>query len=208
MILRESTALDQQTTPGLVPALEVVEELNRKRDRLQTLEESLESLANKNLREVPRFPSELKGVDTALEEMDRSMTRDMDLEGRRTLALQVMRVALEYWTESTGTTKFEMARQSKLWHVYTNRDGWERTQTQDQYPDPGIFPKRPRMKKVITGVNDPPDGVDDNGTTDADPPAPGFMAQVADEAGRFEAKRTALVDAVFRLTSDAPHPLV
>jgi hypothetical protein len=36
-----------------------------------------------------------------------------------------MQTALEYWTAAAGETKFELARQSKLWQAYTNLDGWE-----------------------------------------------------------------------------------
>jgi two-component system sensor histidine kinase ChiS len=60
-----------------------------------------------------------------------------------------MTCALDYWTESTGLTKAELARQSKLWKIYTNLDGWERTQTLDRYLNIETFPQKPLWIKVL-----------------------------------------------------------
>jgi len=150
LILRESSTPDKGFTPESVPAVKVVEALNRNRSRLQSLEESLDNLANMAPREDLRILNELKVVDTALEELGRSLTKDKNPEDKRWLAHQVMTLSLEYWTESTGAAKSEIARQSKLWYIYTNQDGWERTQTLDKYLDPAVFPVRPRWKKVVS----------------------------------------------------------
>ncbi|MBW1800393.1 MAG: response regulator, partial [Deltaproteobacteria bacterium] len=55
LILRESSTTGKGTTPEPVPALKVVEELNRNRHRLQTLEESLKSALDTVPREDPRL---------------------------------------------------------------------------------------------------------------------------------------------------------
>jgi len=150
LILHESSLPDKKLSPESVSVLKVIEALNRNRSRLQTLEESLENPGHMPPREDLQLLNELKIVDTALEELGRSLTNEKDQENTRSLALQVMTLSLEYWTEATGATKSEMARRSKLWYVYTNRDGWERTQTLDKYQDPNTFPIRPRWSKVIS----------------------------------------------------------
>lgn len=67
----------------------------------------------------------------------------------RFLGVQVMNLSVEYWLNSGGTDKFDLARRSKLWTVYTNPDGWERTQTLDKYFALSTFPKRPNWHKVL-----------------------------------------------------------
>ncbi|MBN2123307.1 MAG: response regulator [Deltaproteobacteria bacterium] len=141
-------------TPGVkktasFSALRVVEELNRNRIRIQALEESLAGLQAKGAEENPAVAEELKRMDAALEGLGRSLAGQEDPEGRRRLALEVLRLALEHWVEATGKTKFDLARQSRLWQVYTNLDGWERTQTLDRYLDPASFPQKPRVNKII-----------------------------------------------------------
>jgi two-component system sensor histidine kinase ChiS len=149
LILRKPSETRQGKTHEQFSALKLIEELNRNRVRIQTLEGSLNRLFSKDPGKYPRLLNELRVIDTALEGLGRSITGDEDFGNRRRLALEVMNLALEYWSEATGSTKFEMARRSKLWKVYTNQDGWERAQTLDKYLDPGAFPKRPRWDRII-----------------------------------------------------------
>ena len=65
------------------------------------------------------------------------------------LAVKVMNLCIDYWLESRGADKFDLARDSRLWTVYTNPDGWERTQTLDKYFDVKTLPKRPNWKKIL-----------------------------------------------------------
>lgn len=44
---------------------------------------------------------------------------------------------------------FDLTRQSGLWRVYTNRDGWERAQTLDRYLDTVTFPEKPRWRQIL-----------------------------------------------------------
>ena len=57
--------------------------------------------------------------------------------------------SLDYWAEDTGTTKIELAEKSGLWKVYTNLDGWRRTQTLDRYFNIQTLPRKPRRHQVI-----------------------------------------------------------
>lgn len=65
------------------------------------------------------------------------------------LAVKVMNLCVEYWIECCGTDRFDLARESKIWTVYTNPDGWERAQTLDKYLDVNTLPKRPNWKKIL-----------------------------------------------------------
>ncbi|HSQ41962.1 MAG TPA: response regulator, partial [Fibrobacteraceae bacterium] len=64
------------------------------------------------------------------------------------LAQKSMRLAMDCWEKYTGLSKNEFARQSGLWTVYVNLDGWERTRTLDRYLSMSEFPQNPRIKKV------------------------------------------------------------
>ena len=134
---------------GTVSALKVATELNRNRERLRGLEETLADALAAIDQSDPVVFRELKSLDAALAGLGRSLSRREDPEGRRLLALAVMQQAITCWTGATGGTKFDLARQSGLWQVYTNADGWERAQTLDRYLDPAAFPKKPRWSKIV-----------------------------------------------------------
>ncbi|MCM0083259.1 hypothetical protein L4X63_16865 [Geomonas sp. Red32] len=72
---------------------------------------------------------------------------DADLRGR---VVEVMRLAIDLWAESTGSTRAELARKSGQWSVYVNEDGWERTQGLDRYLDTITLPPHPRIRKVLS----------------------------------------------------------
>ena len=150
LILHRASTPEKGITPAPVPALKVVEALNRNRARLRTLEESLDSLVSRAPLKDPGLLSELKAVDSALAALEDSMAGNQNPGNKRWLALEVMKLSLDYWTEATGTPRSEMALRSKLWHVYINRDGWERTQTLDKYLNPKTFPRRPRWNKILS----------------------------------------------------------
>lgn len=128
-------------------SLPVIEELNRNRGRLQLLEESLSGMLPKSTAQLPDFVKKMRLIDSALEQVGLSLGTDRD--SRRLCAVEVMSLAIDYWCETTGTGKAELASESKIWKVYTNLDGWERTQTLDRYLDSKTLPTNPRWNKVI-----------------------------------------------------------
>jgi two-component system, sensor histidine kinase ChiS len=67
----------------------------------------------------------------------------------RILLVEIMNLTIDYWVTETNTTKIDLARNSGIWKVYTNRDGWERAQTMDKYLEPETLPKNPRRKLVV-----------------------------------------------------------
>jgi two-component system sensor histidine kinase ChiS len=68
---------------------------------------------------------------------------------QRRLMVDAMNLTLDLWVHQTATTKVELARRSGLWSVYTDRDGWQRTQTLDRYLTLDTLPQRPR-RRVVT----------------------------------------------------------
>jgi two-component system, sensor histidine kinase ChiS len=129
--------------------LAAIEALSGNRDRLRSIKDSLNGLLPLIDGQQPGFLGELAAIDETLGRVCSDLLRGEDFESRRHLAVEVMQCSLDYWTESTSLTKAELARRSRLWSVYTNQDGWERTQTLDRYLQIATFPQKPQWFKVL-----------------------------------------------------------
>ncbi len=127
----------------------LIKELNHNQIRLRGLEESLQTILPVNGNKPTLILNEISAIDTALVRMGTMLQDPQTAEGRRQLAVTAMNRAIEYWTETTGHNKFDLARESGLWKVYTNQDGWERAQTLDKYLNISTLPYRPRWKLIM-----------------------------------------------------------
>ncbi|WP_035236071.1 LuxR C-terminal-related transcriptional regulator [Desulfobacter vibrioformis] len=63
--------------------------------------------------------------------------------------VDLMNRTIHYWVESTGRTKADLAEESKIWSVYSDHNGWRRTQTLDKYLDIHTLPQKPRISQVL-----------------------------------------------------------
>ncbi len=153
MILQKQTALFRNKKNGVDQgtALLFIDELNRNRQRIQMLEDTLNKPGMAG--QESGVTQGLKTIDTTLSQMEKTLTgdsRDMD---KKKLGVHVMSLALQYWEASTGSTKVDLATQSGLWKVYMTRNGFERTQTLDKYLEITLLPKHPRWQKVFQTVD-------------------------------------------------------
>ncbi len=151
MIMRKSTGgrADEHASQGMSGSIAVIDAITQNRARLQSIKASLDELLPLVDEKKPQFVQELEAVDEALCNVSRRLLDGEDFESRRHLAVEVMNCSLDYWTQCTGLSKAELARQSKLWKTYANMDGWERTQTLDRYLKIDTFPQRPVWIKVL-----------------------------------------------------------
>lgn len=133
----------------VTPSLLWIEDLLQNRRRLQQMEETLNGLTPLVLERHPGFIEDLRLVDRSLERMSRELTPELPEQDQRRLIVDAMKLALELWSEATGTAKADLARLSGQWAVYVNLDGWERTQTLDRYLSIDTLPAKPRLKKVL-----------------------------------------------------------
>ncbi len=129
--------------------LSLIKELNHNQIRLRGLEETLQTILPVTCEQPATIINEINAIDTALAGLSNMLQDPQTAEGRRQLAVTAMNLAIEYWTETTGNNKFDLARESGLWKVYTNQDGWERAQTLDKYLDINTLPARPRWKLIM-----------------------------------------------------------
>ncbi len=98
-----------------LPSLMRMMELNKNQDRLHALEETLNASLPKADEASPTVRQEINAIDTALTTVGRALLFPEMQENKKTLAVTVMNLCIEYWMESTGLEKFSMARQSGLW---------------------------------------------------------------------------------------------
>jgi len=130
---------------------------NRLSEELTVIQESMKGLGDILPGMLPEPAVETGKILFGLSEINRSLARLNLLlqlspppqKDRLFLAVKVMNLCIDYWLESRGADKFDLARDSRLWTVYTNPDGWERTQTLDKYFDVKTLPKRPNWKKIL-----------------------------------------------------------
>ena len=148
----QTAAISVAETAGEVqtPAtLSLIESFNQQRVRLHKLEDELIrdiSPANDNSLELMHVFHEIDSTFNQLNHSLSSQGEDVDL---RLAIIEVMRSAIRYWCEVTKTGKADLAVKSGLWKVYTNEDGWDRTQTMDRYLGLESLPKYPRRRQVI-----------------------------------------------------------
>ncbi|MDH3975054.1 MAG: ATP-binding protein [Deltaproteobacteria bacterium] len=132
----------------IVHTLTLVDELNRNRERMHKLEEAMGSLLPEKLENLPHLQEDMKAIDGVLDKVGRELFNEGSHSNKKKHAVNVMTLAVKYWIETTGLTKTDFAKESNIWKIYTNIDGWERAQTLDKYLDIKKLPKYPRWNKV------------------------------------------------------------
>ncbi len=142
-------AADLNTSAQIPATLSLIESINHNRNRLRTLEETLNGLTPQLASGQSDFTEDLLAVDTALAQLNHRLLPNGTSADQHLSIVNMMKLAIDCWCEDTHTDKTELARQSGLWKVYTNDDGWDRTQTLDRYLSLETLPKHPRRKQVL-----------------------------------------------------------
>jgi hypothetical protein len=130
-------------------AANFLEELQRNRFRIRSLEELLKKSNPEMIKNNPRLGHDITMIDTALQQMGQIFGQDTTAEEMKINGFEVISLTIRYWSECTQKTKFELAEESGLWKVQVNPDGWKRTQTLDRYLDIKTFPQNPRWNQII-----------------------------------------------------------
>ncbi|WP_300673986.1 7TM diverse intracellular signaling domain-containing protein [Desulfoluna sp.] len=141
--------LDDKIGEALDQATDRVYALNLNRRRIEELKDSLERIASSDLTTRFDLTEDLDSIDRVLGHIRGNLSMGETGSGHRHQAVAVMQLALELWKEAAGRGKVALARQSGLWKVYTDKDGWDRTQTLDKYLNEESIPQKPRVAQVI-----------------------------------------------------------
>lgn len=134
-----------------LPSLALIQELSRNRNRLNALREIFANMTPAlTCKSGHSLDLELKEIDILLEKMESLFAGNSSQENRIALAAQLMQLSLACWTETLGKDSLALARESGLWNININQDGFERAQTLDRYLDASRFPKFPRISNIIS----------------------------------------------------------
>jgi len=144
LILRASQEIAPAPSPVTV---NVIAAVNRHQQRLRGLENALNGLLPRLQSDAPEVVNEIRTLDQALADVEKNLHTSAENERRR-LAVQVMQLSIDYWYEATDLGKVDLARESGIWKLYTDRNGYTRAQTLDKYLSEETFPRRPRWKSI------------------------------------------------------------
>lgn len=146
LIVRQAGGIGAGTT-SLTSAAKLLEEIDANRNRLSRLADGLQERASD-----PAGASTAQGDITALKTLLDLLGEHL-LDGggadRRRAAVRLMNLALGCWSSCTGTSKADLAQQSRIWNVYMEKDGYCRTQTLDKYLSEKTLPSRPRWQDIF-----------------------------------------------------------
>lgn len=128
-------------TDGVLSAETVVDGLQRNEQRMNALEQSLNSLLD-----LARMgPAAQAGESLPEAEGDEKTGNGSDL---RHQAVQVMACALACWERDLEKSKLDLAEESRIWPVYIDKST-PTTRTLDKYLNLETCPGKPRTQRVI-----------------------------------------------------------
>ena len=129
--------------------LNLVAELNRNRKRISSFIEILDDATPELMERKPELVKEFKSIDSALSKLENSLVNTNDQSEFRLKLVELMNASLDCWGKSTGLLKIDLALQSNLWKVYTDYNGYQRTQTFDKYLEVATLPKKPKVNLIF-----------------------------------------------------------
>ncbi len=118
--------------------------------KLETAVDALSSYAFSGDKERLQELKELGGEFTRIAdkaEGDNQSKQDL----MRSVLVEAMTSALDYWEKAPGQSKFTFAEQSGLWRVYLDRSTLQ-TRTLDKYLRVETLPKTPRWRTVLSSL--------------------------------------------------------
>ncbi|MCG3730003.1 response regulator [Vibrio cincinnatiensis] len=118
---------------------------------LETAVEALSSYAFEGDKDKLQQLKELGGEFTRIAEKVAGENQSKQ-ELMRSVLVEAMSSALDYWEKATGQSKFTFAEQSGLWRVYLDRSTLQ-TRTLDKYLRIETLPKTPRWRTVLNSLD-------------------------------------------------------
>lgn len=148
LIMPTEKGLLSKATAPFGNTRQVINTLNRNRERLHSLKNALNGLPPQILAHKPDFLEDLHSLDSAMAQIGHDLLYTSPPD-KRSLSVDLMNLSVQYWCLATQSTKSDFAAASGLWSVYINHNGNERTQTLDRYLDINTLPKRPQWQKIV-----------------------------------------------------------
>ncbi len=122
--------------------------------RVRDLEESLSGSLLRVVTRSPDFTRTLQSLDIALGQMGQLLSKGEEQFDKRRLAVKVMRLSLDYCRKTTGKSKGDMARESRIRKVKFISGKTEALlkvarKTQNRPGKPRPVYKKKKMKKLL-----------------------------------------------------------
>jgi len=128
--------------------LELAQANQKNREKIQAIEQSFQEITRVFLEKSNDLIYEINKIDSEFEDLDDLIAlEDQDITVRRNL-VKLMNLSVDYWEQSTGKTKIELAEQSGLWLVSLDSTV-PRVKTLDRYLRSSSLPQKPRWKIVV-----------------------------------------------------------
>lgn len=128
---------------GLAPWELIQDNLQQQQGRIAALEKVL----SESFQSEAQLPTPEKEPTKSSTKPSTNSSTDSRSE-LESATIAVMRQTLDYWENSTGKSKIDLAEESGIWHI--NIDGGTyKTRTLDRYLSHKNFPRRPRVREVL-----------------------------------------------------------
>jgi len=152
LIVSDAPALNKMEDVSLSELYEqneVLKKLDAELIKAQLKESSQWDLSSIVIDDHMEISERQKVADFLINDSQEIRLEEEKMETIRILLVEIMNLTINYWVKETKSSKIDLAQNSGIWKVYTNRDGWERAQTMDKYLETETLPKNPRRKLVI-----------------------------------------------------------
>ena len=131
--------------------LETARDLVRSRQKMQAMQTVFDDVI-KLLREGGKeLINGLENIDQSMEESFSSLNEEQLENLFRETLVDAMVLAVDYWLQTSGKDKVELAEESKIWTVYLDKGAYQ-TRTLDKYLSLSKLPQNPRWKDVVQTV--------------------------------------------------------
>ena len=117
-------------------------------DRLRQIEASLAGIEVLLTQSGSQLLKEVQTLPETLDQASSPKQQNPDEGFRRTL-VEVMSLSLQYWIQTTGKTKIDLAEESRLWTAAIDRHGTYSTRTLDRYLSLRNLPQKPRWRTAL-----------------------------------------------------------
>ena len=133
----------------------VIQAANDQQTRAEEWATLQQAYALQETQKNPKLSKILKSMDASLTEVKALLrnTPSEEQQKRVVLAVELLNTALRLWVgQNPSKSKADLARESGLWTVYMNLDGWERTQTLDRYLAVETFPVKAHWERILKTI--------------------------------------------------------
>ncbi len=131
--------------------LQAAKDLMRSRQRIQAMQTVFDDVIKLLSAGGKELVNGLENIEQSMEESFSQLPEDQLESLYRETIVDAMVLAVDYWLQTSGKDKIELAEESRIWTVYLDK-GTHQTRTLDKYLGVSKLPQNPRWKDVVQTV--------------------------------------------------------